>query len=72
MCAPALSPARACAGVQFPSPLRWRGYAPPLTGAAVFECACLGLLRQEAEEGRSPPCGGEAIGLPQLWLRGLR
>ena len=71
MCAPALSPARACVGVHPPSPLTV-AVRPSLTGAAVFECACLGLLRQEAEEGRSPPCGGEAIGLPQLWLRGLR
>ena len=48
-------------GVRFPSPLWWRGYAPPLTGAGVFECACLGLLRLS---------GGRP--LSALWGRGYR
>ena len=77
---------RVCAGAESgvcPSPPRLtrvsnlprhyggEGTPLPLPGQG-YSSARVWVSSASAEEGLSPPCGGEAIGLPQLWLRGLR
>ena len=74
---------RVCAGAEpgscllawasiFPRLYGGEGTPLPLSGQGYSSARVWVLLRQEAEEGLSPPCGGEAISLPQFWLRGLR
>ena len=55
----------------FPRRYGGEGTPLPLPGQG-YSSARVWVSSASAEEGLSPPCGGEAIGLPQFWLRGLR